>query len=498
MTAQLEATVHIPFDNTYVRLPDRFFARAAPTPVAEPRLIKVNQPLARQLGIDPTRLETRDGIDILAGNRVPEGADPIAQAYAGHQFAHFVPQLGDGRAILLGEVVDSDGRRRDIQLKGAGPTPFSRRGDGRSALGPVLREYLVSEAFTALGIPATRALAAVLTGERVARDTPLPGAVLTRIAASHIRIGTFQYFAARQDVEGLRSLADYVIARHYPQAADAGNRYRALLDVVIARQAGLVARWLHVGFIHGVMNTDNVSIAGETIDFGPCAFMDSFDPEQVYSSIDHHGRYAYAQQPAVAAWNLARLAETLIPLLADDTDTAVAEAQTAIDAFGTAFEHAYRLGLARKLGLMTAHDGDSALADDLLACMARGGADFTLTFRGLCAAALSDRDDADLLRLFLEPTEIETWLTRWRERLALAGSDVAARATMMRAANPAFIPRNHLVEDVITAAVHDDDFAPFETLLDVLSKPYDDQPGRDRFAAPPRAEQIVRQTFCGT
>ena len=351
-------TVHFPFQNTYAALPANFFARVAPTPVAAPRLVKLNRPLAIHLGLDPDRLDSPEGAEILAGKRVPDGAEPIAMAYAGHQFGHFVPQLGDGRAILLGEVIDADGVRRDIQLKGSGPTPFSRRGDGRAALGPVLREYIVSEAMAALGIPTTRSLAAVVTGESVMRETPLPGAVLTRVASSHIRVGTFQYFAARGDTEGVRRLADHVIARHYPEAASADRPYHALLEGVIARQAELVARWLLVGFIHGVMNTDNTSISGETIDYGPCAFMDDYDPATVFSSIDEHGRYAYANQPRIALWNLTRLAECLLPLFSDDQDKAIAEAQASLGDFAEKFDAAYQAGLRRKLGLFTARDGD--------------------------------------------------------------------------------------------------------------------------------------------
>src|SRR6202049_52422 len=323
-------TVHFPFENTYAALPPGFFARAPPTPVASPRLIKLNRPLALKLGLDPERLSTPEGAEILAGKQLPDGADPIAMTYAGHQFGHFVPQLGDGRAILLGEVIDADGVRRDVQLKGSGPTPFSRRGDGRAAPGPVLREYMVSEAMAALGIPTTRSLAAVLTGESVMRETVLPGAVLTRVASSHIRVGTFQYFAARNDTEGVRSLADHVIARHDPQLADADRPYHALLERVIARQAGLVARWLLIGFIHGVMNTDNTSISGETIDYGPCAFMDQYDPGTVFFSIHAQGRYAYANQPRIALWNLTRLAECLLPLFSDEQDKAISEAQAAL------------------------------------------------------------------------------------------------------------------------------------------------------------------------
>jgi uncharacterized protein YdiU (UPF0061 family) len=333
--------VRFPFDNTYARLPGRFFARLDPAPVAAPRLVQVNAGLAERLELDPNGLAGPEGVEVLAGNRVPGGAEPVALAYAGHQFGQFVPQLGDGRAILLGEVVGLDGVRRDIQLKGSGPTPFSRRGDGRAALGPVLREYIVSEAMAALGVPTTRSLAAVTTGESVRRETALPGAVLTRVAASHIRVGTFQYFAARGDAEGVRLLADHAIARHYPEAAEAENPHRALLDAVVARQAELVALWLLVGFVHGVMNTDNTSISGETIDYGPCAFLDAYDPAAVFSSIDHFGRYAYGNQPRIAQWNLARLAECLLPLFGEDQERALASAREALAAFAPRFEAAY-------------------------------------------------------------------------------------------------------------------------------------------------------------
>src|SRR5579883_523468 len=370
-----------PLDNSYARLPDRFYARLSPTPVATPKLVKLNRALAAQLGLDPEALASPEGVAMLAGNALPPGAEPIALAYAGHQFGNFVPQLGDGRALLLGEVIDATGVRRDIQLKGSGPTPFSRRGDGRAALGPVLREYIVSEAMAALGIPTTRALAATITGELVMRETALPGAVLTRVASSHIRVGTFQYFAARGDTEALRHLADHVIARHYPELAESARRYHDLLSAVIARQARLVARWLLVGFIHGVMNTDNSSISGETIDYGPCAFMDHYDPAQVFSSIDELGRYAYANQPRIALWNLTRLAECLLPLFSDDKDKAVEEAQTLLTAFGEEFNLAYKSGLRAKLGLFTEREDDQALAQALLDEMAKGAADFTLTFR---------------------------------------------------------------------------------------------------------------------
>src|SRR4029453_6412252 len=359
-------TLQFPFEHTYAALPANFFARVAPTPVAAPRLIKLNRELAIHLGLDPDQLSTPEGAEILSGKRLPEGAQPLARAYAGPQFGHFVPQLGDGRAILLGEVIDRDGVRRDIQLKGSGPTPFSRRGDGRAALGPVLREYIVSEAMAALGIPTTRALAAVTTGEPVWRETPLPGAVLTRVASSHIRIGTFEFFAAQGDLDAIPGLPDHVIARHYPEAVDAANRYRTLLDLVISRQAALIAKWQLVGFIHGVMNTDNMSMAGETIDYGPCAFMDVYHPDTVYSSIHSMWRYAYGNPPCIAEGTLARLAETLLPLLAEDKNAAVKEAQEAIDAFATGFETAYAAGLSRKLRLLQPRPDDASLAHELL------------------------------------------------------------------------------------------------------------------------------------
>jgi uncharacterized protein YdiU (UPF0061 family) len=488
-------TVHFPFQNTYAALPDNFFARVAPTPVASPRLIKLNRPLAIQLGLDPDLLSSPEGAEILAGKRIPDGADPIAMAYAGHQFGHFVPQLGDGRAILLGEVIDADGVRRDIQLKGSGPTPFSRRGDGRAALGPVLREYIVSEAMATLGIPTTRSLAAVITGESVMRETPLPGAVLTRVASSHIRVGTFQYFAARGDTEGVRRLADHVIARHYPDAANAERPYHALLEGVIARQAQLVARWLLVGFIHGVMNTDNTSISGETIDYGPCAFMDDYDPAQVFSSIDEQGRYAYANQPRIALWNLTRLAECLLPLFSDDKDKAIEQAQFILGEYAEQFTTAYQAGLRAKIGLFASRDGDEALVQDLLDAMAQGKADFTLTFRRLADAA---SDSSEVRALFAEPAAFDEWVGRWRARVAEEPQSASERRAAMHAINPAFIPRNHRIEAVITAAVTNDDYAPFEELIKVLAKPFEDQPEFADYANPPKPEERVCQTFCGT
>lgn len=489
------------FDNSYARLPERFFARVAPTPVREPRLVKVNGALAAALGAREASLATPDGAAVFAGNRVPDGAEPLALAYAGHQFGAFVPQLGDGRAVLLGEVVGTDGLRRDVQLKGSGRTPYSRGGDGRAALGPVLREYLVSEAMAAMGIPTTRALAAATTGETVARDMLLPGAVLTRVAASHLRIGTFQFLAARRDQEGLATLASYALARHYPDARGSGNDALALLEQVIAAQASLVARWLGVGFVHGVMNTDNTSISGETLDYGPCAFLDEYDPDKKFSSIDTAGRYAFANQPRVMLWNLTRLAEALLPVLAPDEEDAVRRANERLERFASAFEAAQSAVFRAKLGLGTRpedREGDDLLATDLLGRLAAGRVDFTLFFRRLCASAADPACDAATAALFPDALAFHAWAERWRARLARDDAFPVARAEGMRRTNPAFIPRNHRVEQVIAAAVGRGDFGPFETLLSVVTHPYDDRPDLVRFADPPADEERVNETFCGT
>ena len=486
-----------PFDNSYARLGSQFFVRIDPAPVAAPALIQLNRSLAVELGLDPDALASPAGVAILAGNRVPDGAQPLAMAYAGHQFGNFVPQLGDGRAILLGEVVDRNDVRRDIQLKGSGLTAFSRRGDGRAALGPVLREYLVSETMAAYGIPTTRALAAVATGEAVMREGPIPGAVLTRVAASHVRIGTFQFFAARQDTRSLRLLADYVIARHFPDAALSAHPYRSLLDGVIARQASLIAQWLLVGFIHGVMNTDNMSVAGETIDFGPCAFLDQFDPEAVFSSIDAGGRYAYDNQSRIALWNLTRLAECLLPLLSDDPQQAVDHANRALETYSPAFNAAYLDGMRRKLGLLRAHDGDLDLAGDLTAVLAANRADFTLTFKRLTDAVTGD--PSSVRQSFDDPAAFDAWAIRWRARLAQEDDeDPARRQAVMRRANPVLIPRNHRIEAAIRAAVDRGDFAPFHHLRTALERPFDDDPAFAPYQTPPRPEERVLETFCGT
>jgi serine/tyrosine/threonine adenylyltransferase len=493
--------VNFGFENTYVRLPERFYARQDPTPVARPSLVKLNVALARNLGLDPDALATPQGAEILAGNCVAEGSQPLAQAYAGHQFGHFVPQLGDGRANLLGEVLGRDGVRYDIQLKGAGPTAFSRRGDGRAALGPVLREYIVSEAMAALGVPTTRALAAVTTGEPVFREAVLPGAVLTRVAASHIRVGTFEYFAARQDTEAIRTLADYALARHYPEAAKASHPFGTFLAGVVARQAHLVAEWMLIGFVHGVMNTDNTSVSGETIDYGPCAFMEAYDPATVFSSIDRHGRYAYRNQPAIMLWNLTRLAEALLPVLEQEygsQEAALAAARQALEAFAPQYEAARAAGFRRKLGLFKEHDGDLELIEDLLQRMMANGADFTLTFRRLCDASMDSEADAQVRTLFSDPAAYDAWADKWRRLLADEPVSPDQRAEAMRRVNPAFIPRNHMVEAALKAAVERQDFQPFEDLLEVVSRPYDERPGLDRYAAPAPPDERVLYTFCGT
>jgi serine/tyrosine/threonine adenylyltransferase len=471
-----------------------------PVAVGNPRLIKFNESLAADLGLERKSLDDSALAAIFSGNAVPQGAEPLAMVYAGHQFGQFVPRLGDGRAILLGEVIDRSGVRRDIQLKGSGRTPFSRSGDGRAALGPVLREYLVSEAMNALGISTTRSLAAVHTGEVVLRDTSQPGAVLTRIAASHVRVGTFEYFAARGDHDAVRRLADYVIERHYPELKSAEQPYLELLRAVTRRQAALVASWMQVGFIHGVMNTDNTAISGETIDFGPCAFMDAYDPATVFSSIDAMGRYAYANQPAAAQWNLARFAETLLPLIDADSSLAVDAAGAVVTAFAEQFEERWLAGMRSKLGLSRSEAGDLALVRAWLDAMHRNQCDYTVTFRSLCDAADADgaAADAGLGASFARPGEYEVWAADWRSRLAREPQPAGERAAAMRRVNPALIPRNHRVEEVINAAVEREDFAPFERMLQVLSRPYERQAGLEAYAIPPKPTERVLQTFCGT
>lgn len=485
------------FHHSYAALPARFYARVAPTAVPDPKLVVLNTSLARDLGLDPEALE-HEAPAMLSGNRLPEDADPIAMAYAGHQFGGFVPSLGDGRAILLGELRGRDGILRDVQLKGAGLTPFSRNGDGRAVLGPMLREYLISEAMHALGIPTTRSLAVVTTGGQVHRESALPGAVLTRVAASHIRVGTFQYFAARGDHDALRALLEYVITRHYPDAAHAEVPALSVLASVAQRQAALIADWMLVGFIHGVMNTDNMSIAGETIDYGPCAFMDTYDPNTVFSSIDHMGRYAFRNQPVIAQWNLARLAETLLPLIDPQTGKAIELATAVIEPFIAEFDAHFLAGMRRKIGLSAATEGDDDLVRRLLALMEKSRADFTLTFRRLALAAENPAEEPRLRELLAAGTsDIESWLDDWRHFTARDPKPSDERVAGMLAANPAFIPRNHRVQAALDAA-EAGDYDPFRILLDVIRHPFEAQPQRSQYAEPPRPSERVLQTFCGT
>ena len=475
------------FEHTYTELPELFFSSAVPTPVREPRIVKFNIGLARTLGLEVEALDAPEGAQIFAGNVLPDGARPIAQAYAGHQFGHFTP-LGDGRAILLGEHVTPSGDRVDIQLKGAGQTRFSRRGDGRAALGPMLREYIISEAMHALGIRTTRSLAVVTTGEPVYREEVLEGAVLTRVAASHLRVGTMQWAAAHQDHEALRALADYTRLRHYPELADVPEPHLALFEAIVERQARLITRWQLVGFIHGVMNTDNMALSGETIDYGPCAFMDAYDPATVFSSIDHQGRYAYGNQPAIAQWNLARLAEAMLPLFDENRDQAVERATAALDRFPVLFDRHWSAGMRAKLGLFTEEPDDRQLVEDLLAWMERHGTDFTNTFRELTRdGGRADTADSDF----------QAWHARWEARRQRQPESCVEAEALMRRQNPAFIPRNHLVEEALRAATEERDLSPMDALLDVLATPYDHTRELPQFSAPgPQQERY--QTFCGT
>ncbi len=486
------------FDNSYARLPGRFYTRQQPVPVSAPGLIRVNHALAAQLGFDAGFLETEAGVELIAGNLMPEGADPIATVYAGHQFGGWNPQLGDGRAILIGEIIDNNGLRHDIQLKGSGRTPYSRGGDGRAPLGPVLREYIVSEAMAVLGVPTSRALAAATTGEMVMREDRLPGAILTRVAQSHIRIGSLQFFAAKKDTKALAVLADHVIQRHFPQAAQVDHPVRAMLDGVIARQADLIAQWQSLGFIHGVMNTDNMLLSGETIDYGPCAFMDEYDPATVFSSIDQGGRYAYRNQPHIAHWNLSMLAQALLPLLADDPDKALASGQAAIDAYPDLFQAAYQRRMHEKLGLSN-ETGEAQLVQDLLELMQQEKTDFTLTFRRLSdLVAPRTAADNDIGSVFELPDSFTPWLQRWRKELLKSPQDESARQAAMDAVNPVYIARNHLVAEAIDAAIIQQNFEPFHRLVDILLQPFKFKHEHGRYATPPLPEQIVRQTFCGT
>lgn len=489
------------FDNTYARDLEGLYVPWKAAQIPESRLVKLNHALAEELGLDAKALDSPEGALIFSGNQLPEGTSTIAQAYAGHQFGGFSPQLGDGRALLLGEVIDKHGRRRDIAFKGSGRTPFSRGGDGKAALGPVLREYLIGEAMHALGIPTTRALAAVTTGEMVRRERNLPGAVLTRVAASHIRVGTFQFVAARNDDVMLRKLADYVIERHYPALKGQSDPYLGLLREVSERQAELIARWMNIGFIHGVMNTDNMTLSGETIDYGPCAFMDHYHPATVFSSIDEHGRYAYANQPPIANWNLARFAEALLPLLGEDQNRAVEQAMEILGTFQERYEHYWLRGMRHKLGLLHDEADDFALAADFLKTMEGQGVDYTQAFRRLAdtAEAADASREGWLRKLYADDAALGAWLPRWRKRLNAESVAPAQRAPAMRAVNPVYIPRNHRVEEALAAAVDLGDYAPFEKLLTVLQQPFDERMQFAAYAEPATAEESRGyQTFCGT
>ena len=488
--------INFNFDNSFASSLEGFFVSCDAEPAIAPKLLHLNYALAEELGLDPLALDSEAGLEIFSGNAVPQGSNTLAQAYAGHQFGGFSPQLGDGRALLLGEVVDTQKRRRDIQLKGSGRTPYSRGGDGKAALGPVLREYLIAEAMHALGIPTTRALAAVSTGANVYRETPLPGAILTRVAASHIRVGTFQYGAARGEVDKVRALADYAILRHYPEIADAENPYLEFFVAVTDAQAALVASWMNIGFIHGVMNTDNMTISGETIDYGPCAFMNIYSPGTVFSSIDQHGRYAYANQPEILVWNLARLAETLIPIVDPDKNRAIELLTETIDCIKPLYESHWLAGMQSKIGLSTEDPQDQKLITDLLSVMAEGQADFTLVFRHLAKVLLGVSDP--VRNLFKDPAAFDLWLQRWQKRLEQEGVSKETRAEAMDRFNPIYIPRNHKVEEALSAAVEQGDMKPFTKMLNVLSHPFEDIQEEEVYSEPPPLSNIPYRTFCGT
>ncbi len=488
-----------PFNNRYIHLGSEFYVSTHPSPVTNPELIAFNDGLAAELGLCATNLNSSDRTGFFSGNTIPAGAEPLAMAYSGHQFGHFNPQLGDGRAILLGEIDSPDGQSFDMQLKGSGLTVYSRDGDGRSALGPVLREYLCSEAMAKLGVPTTRALAAVTTGENVMRQQLLPGGIITRIATSFVRVGTFQYFAARGDVNAIRKLADYVIDRCYIQAREAKNIYVALLEAIINRQAALIAQWMQLGFIHGVMNTDNMSIAGETIDYGPCAFMDAYAHDRVFSSIDRDKRYAYNNQASIGLWNLTRLAETFLPLLADNMEAAVEVAQDILNEYAVLYQQYWLAGMRDKTGLSKELQGDKELIEDLLNIMASNHADFSLTFYYLSQLGIDSlTQDRQIKSLFTETEQFDVWLLKWRQRLSKETSSDEARQAKMRTVNPVYIPRNHQIEAAIRAAEDHDDFSVFHDLYKVLQSPYVIQEGKETYMSPPRPDEVVKKTFCGT
>lgn len=484
------------FDNSYANQLEGFYVPLLGDKAPAPKVVQFNSPLAQSLNINLNDFQTNQMAAVLSGGASPKGASPLAQAYAGHQFGHFSPQLGDGRALLIGEVIDKFGYRKDIQLKGSGRTPFSRNGDGKAALGPVLREYLMGEAMHALNIPTTRALAVVTTGEKVMRDRLLPGAVLSRVAASHLRVGTFQFFVSHENTEQVKKLADYTIWRHFPELIETDNKYLNLLRAVIDKQASLVAKWMQVGFVHGVMNTDNVTISGETIDYGPCAFIDSYDPNATFSSIDKQGRYAYSNQPAMAKWALARLAETLLPLLASDREKAIELATNAVNDFDTRYQTLWLEGMRLKLGLSTIEKADLALVQQLHRVMEKQNVDFTLMFRGLSDVLEGNVDVVNAL--FDNPEKFELWCVLWLERLKRDPLPSKERINMMQKVNPIYIPRNHKVEEALQLAENEMDFSLFEKLINVLNEPFKKQNGYDDYALPAPASFGCYKTFCGT
>ena len=484
------------FDNSYQNLPQDFFERINPVPVKDPQLIIFNNDLGKSLGIDQ-KINKKELANIFSGNEILKGSSPIALAYAGHQYGNFVNQLGDGRAVLLGEVSTPNQERFDMQLKGSGQTRFSRQGDGRSPLGPVIREYVVSEAMNALGIPSTRSLAAVTTGEKVFREVILPGGILTRIAKSHIRVGTFEYFATQKNTENLKTLADYTIKRHFPSLKDVANPYLSLLEIVSERQIELISKWMGVGFIHGVMNTDNTSIVGETIDYGPCAFMDEYNPSTVFSSIDAHGRYAFGNQPLIAQWNMACFANSLLGLIDKDTEKATDKAQKVINNFPNKMSEALMSVMCKKIGLDSTKTNSQEALTKLLRIMLDNKSDYTLTFRYL-SEIIKGKRDSSFKQQFLEHNQISNWLKEWKE--LIKDQDLAKKEIVlsMESSNPVFIPRNHLVERAIEAAVENNDFSEMKTLLTILSKPYEEQSKYGEYMKPPKPLEVVHQTFCGT
>jgi len=492
--------IHIPFSNRYLGLGTQFYKQSKPVPVTGPSLITFNSELAALMGISIDDSDLAEFTIIFSGNRVPDESTPLAMAYSGSQFGSFNPQLGDGRAIYLGEVNTTEGVSFDIQLKGSGKTAYSRNGDGRSALGPVLREYLVSEAMHKLGVPTTRALAAVTTGEEVARETLAPGGVLTRVASSFVRVGTFQYFAARGDIKSIQKLADYVIERNYKSIHVSENKYLDFFKSVVERQASLIASWMHLGFIHGVMNTDNMSVAGETIDYGPCAFMDEYNHNQVYSFIDRGGRYAYSNQPPIGLWNLTRLAECLVPLFSDDTETAVNQAKEVLQSYEVSYQKDWLTGMRKKFGLTGNNDDqDKALINSLFEIMQLNHADFTLTFFYLSRLNITPSDNDDELKsIFDKPESLEEWLVKWRKRLNAETLSDEVRQLNMQSVNPVYIPRNHLIEELIRAAEDENDFTLFHELSSVLENPFTRKEGMDKYMLPPEPQQVVENTFCGT